>query len=65
MHKGRTLQKNLNINRERILANVAAAKLLQSCPTVCDAIDGPPGFPIPGILQARTLECVAISFSNA
>ena len=40
-----------------ILATAAAAKLLQSCPTLCDPIDGsPPGFPIPGILQARTLE---------
>ena len=44
----------------------AAAKLLQSSPTLCDPIDGsPPGFPVPGILQARTLEWVAISFSNA
>ena len=44
----------------------AAAKLLQSCPTLCDPIKGsPPGSPIPGILQARTLEWVAISFSNA
>ena len=44
----------------------AAAKLLQSCPTLCDPIDGsPPGSPIHGILQARTLEWVAISFSNA
>ena len=44
----------------------AAAKSLQSCPTLCDPIDGsPPGTPIPGILQARTLEWVAISFSNA
>ena len=44
----------------------AATKLLQSCPTLCDPIDGnPPGSPIPGILQARTLEWVAISFSNA
>ena len=44
----------------------AAAKLLQSCPTLCDSIDGsPPGSPVPGILQARTLEWVAISFSNA
>ena len=44
----------------------AAAKSLQSCPTVCDPVDGsPPGSPIPGILQARTLEWVAISFSNA
>ena len=44
----------------------AAAKLLQLCPTLCDPIDGsPPGSPIPGILQAITLEWVAISFSNA
>ena len=44
----------------------AAAKLLQSCPTLCDPIDSsPPGSPIPGILQARTLEWVAMSFSNA
>ena len=44
----------------------AAAKSLQSCPTLCDPIDGSPwGFPIHGILQARTLELVAISFSNA
>ena len=44
----------------------AAAKSLQSCPTLCDRIDGsPPGSPVPGILQARTLEWVAISFSNA
>ena len=43
-----------------------ASKLLQSCPTLCDPIDGsPPGSPVPGILQARTLEWVAISFSNA
>ena len=44
----------------------AAAKSLQSYPTLCDPIDGsPPGSPVPGILQARTLEWVAISFSNA
>jgi len=44
----------------------AAAKSLQSCPTLCDPIDGsPPGSPVPGILQARTLEWVAISFSSA
>ena len=44
----------------------AAAKLLQSCPTLCDPIDGsPPGFSLPGILQARILEWAAISFSNA
>ena len=43
-----------------------AAKSLQSCPTLCDPRDGsPPGSPVPGILQARTLEWVAISFSNA
>ena len=43
----------------------AAAKSLQSCPTLCDPIDGsPPGSPVPGILQARTLEWVAISFSK-
>ena len=47
-------------------AAAAAAKLLQSCPTLCDPADGsPPGSPVPGILQARTLEWVAIAFSNA
>ena len=47
-------------------AAAAAAKSLQSCPTLCDPINGsPPGFPVPGILLARTLEWVAISFSNA
>ena len=47
-------------------AAAAAAKSLQSCPTLCDPIDSsPPGSPFPGILQARTLEWVAISFSNA
>ena len=47
-------------------AAAAAAKSLQPCPTLCDPIDGSPsGSPIPGILQARTLEWVAISFSNA
>ena len=47
-------------------AAAAAAKLLQSCPTLCNPIDGsPPGSAIPGILQARTLEWFAISFSNA
>ena len=49
-----------------INVNHAAAKSLQSCPTLCDPIDGSlPGSPVPGILQARTLECVALSFSNA
>ena len=48
------------------LFSSAAAKSLQSCPTLCDPIDGsPPGSPVPGILQARSLEWVAISFSNA
>ena len=47
-------------------AAAIAAKSLQSCLTLCDPIDcSPPGSPIPGILQARTLEWVAISFSNA
>ena len=47
-------------------AATAAAKSLQSCPTLCDPIYGrPPGSPVPGILQSRTLEWVAISFSNA
>jgi len=47
-------------------ATIYAAKSLQSCPTLCDPVDGsPPGSPVPGILQARTLEWVAISFSNA
>ena len=46
-------------------AAAAAAKLLQSCPTLCDPIDGsPPGSAIPGILKARTLQWVAIAFSN-
>ena len=50
---------------EKLYAATAAAKSLQSCPTLCDPIDGsPPGFPVPGILQARVLEWVAISFSE-
>ena len=49
-----------------VAAAAAAAKLLQWCPTLCDPIDGSsPGSPVPGILQARTLEWVAIFFSNA
>ena len=48
------------------VAAAAAAKSLQLCPALCDPIDGsPPGSPVPGILQARTLEWVAISFSHA
>ena len=51
---------------QRVSAAAAAAKSLQSCPTLCDPIDGsPPGSSVPGILQARILEWVAISFSNA
>ena len=65
---GRTLD---DINQGKILydpppTTAAAAKLLQSCPALCDPIDGsPPGSDVPRILQARTLEWVAISFSNA
>ena len=59
----------LKRNRENDLSHVTAAtaaKLLQSCPTLCDPIDGsPPGSAVLGILQARTREWVAISFSNA
>ena len=52
--------------RHLVVGVEGSAKSLQSCPTLCDPIDGsPPGFPLPGILQARTLEWVAISFSNA
>ena len=55
-----------NIAVAAAAAAAAAAKLLQSCPTLCDPIDGSPsGSPVPGILQARTLEWVAISSSNA
>ena len=53
-------------NKAEATAAATAAKSLQSCPTLCDPIDGsPPGSPVPGILQARTLEWVAISFSSA
>ena len=59
-------QLNGNPASEQCAATAAAAKSLQSCPTLCDPRDGsPPGCPVPGILQARTLEWVAISFSNA
>ena len=54
------------VNYAAAATATAAAKSLQSYPTLCDPIDGsPPGSPVPGILQARTLEWVAISFSNA
>ena len=57
------------INTQKSLAflyTAATAKSLQSCPTLCEPRDGsPPGSPVPGILQARTLEWVAVTFSNA
>ena len=53
-------------NEIKTIIKATAAKLLQSCPTLCDPIDSsPPGSAVPGILQASTLEWVAISFSNA
>ena len=55
-----------DIANKLMVAAAAAAKSLQSCLTLCDPTDGsPPGSPVPGILQARTLEWVAISSSNA
>ena len=61
--KGLTIN---DLNFHRAAAAAAAAKSLQSCSTLCDPVDGSPaGSPVPGILQARTLEWVAISFSNA
>ena len=69
--KSEKVDLKLNIQKTKIMASgpiaaAAAAKSLQSCLTLCDPIEGsPPGSPIPGILQARTLEGVAISFSNA
>jgi len=60
------IQKIFRCVKDASIAAAAAAKSLQSCPTLCDPIDSsPPGSPISGILQARTLEWVAISFSNA
>ena len=57
---------NSNSNSGNLSFSAAAAESLQSCPTLCDPIDGsPPGSAVPGILQARTLEWAAISFSNA
>jgi len=56
----------LELKDVSVYAATAAAKSLQLCLTLCDPIDGsPPDFPVPGILKARTLEWVAISFSNA
>ena len=60
------LVEKIKLTHIRIQFTAAAAKSLQSCPTLCDPRDGsPPGSPVPGILQARTLEGVAISFSKA
>ena len=57
---------SITMSKAAAAAAAAAAKSLQSCLTLCDPIDGsPPGSHVPGILQARTLEWVAISFSNA
>ena len=63
----KSVRHNLATKQQQIhLYDAAAAKSLQSCPTLCDPIDSsPPGSPVPGILQARTLEWLAISFSNA
>ena len=58
-------ESSIDIHTAAAAAAAAAAKSLQSSPTLCDPIDGLlPGSPIPGIVQARTLECVAIDFSN-
>ena len=63
---GSSLQYHTGRSAAAAAAAAAAAKLLQSCPTLCNPTDGsPPGSPVPGILQARTLEWVAISFSSA
>ena len=57
---------SLPTSLNEMMQSRVAAKSLQSCPTLCDSIDGSPsGSTVPGILQARTLEWVAISFSNA
>ena len=60
------IRKTFSVSYAAAAAAAAAAKSLQSCPTPCDPIEGsPPGSPVPGILQARTLEWIAIAFSNA
>ena len=64
--KPECLNENFQEQARSRIAAAAAAKSLQSCPTLCDPINGsPPGSAIPGILQARILEWVAISFSSA
>ena len=66
LSKFKTMQYSIIIYSHYAAAAAAAAKSSQSCPTLCDPIDGsPPGSPVPGILQARTLEWLAVSFSNA
>ena len=69
LHPGGGLSSILDAITSKVVSQLsvaAAAKSLQSCPTLCDPIDGrPPGSPVPGILQSRTWEWVAISFSNA
>ena len=60
------IKRCLFLGRKAMTNLAAAAKSLQSCPTLCDPIDSStPGYPVPGILQARTLEWFVISFSNA
>ena len=66
LHSMGSQRVGLDLATEHACTWVHAAKSLQSCPTPCDPIDGsPPGSPVPGILQAKTLEWVAISFSSA
>ena len=66
LNSGTLAFKHILKDRCQLMGYAAAAKSHQSCPTLCNPTDGsPPGFPVPGILQARTLEWVAISFSNA
>ena len=64
-HPCMTIGKTIALTRQTLIVYAAAAKSTQSCLTLCDPLDSsPPGSPIPGILQTRTLEWVAISFSN-
>ena len=66
VHRVAKSQTGLKCQHAEFRLAAAAAKSLQSCPTLCDPIDGSPlGSPVPGILKARTMEWVAISFSNA
>ena len=66
MRRKLSRQPRLGVRRPGLDSAAAAAESLQSCPTLCDPIDSSPsGSPVPGILQARILEWLAISFSNA